>query len=276
MRPDRNDVTAPFDSFAENYDRDFTGSIVGRAQREVVWRHVAPLVGLGARVLDLGCGTGEDALWLARKGAEVTALDASGEMIRIAERKVEEAGLSRSVRFLELPIERLREVVPDLSKIPFDLALSNFSALNCLADLSPLGDSLGRLVRFRGRFVAVVFAPFCAFEIGWNLARFRPRKAFRRLRSAGSADIDGRSLPIRYAGAGRIARELGSSFRLVDRVGVGLLVPPSSAEPLARRAPALVRAAARLERPLLRLAAPFADHMLLDFERIAPAGASGR
>lgn len=40
----------------------------------------------GKRILDLGCGAGEAAVWFAKQGAEVVASDLSGEFLRLVER----------------------------------------------------------------------------------------------------------------------------------------------------------------------------------------------
>ena len=46
------------------------------------------------RVLDVGCGTGTNSIWLARQGFEVIGLDISGEAIGIARRRAEGQGVS--------------------------------------------------------------------------------------------------------------------------------------------------------------------------------------
>ncbi len=46
------------------------------------------------RVLDIGCGTGTNSIWLARQGFEVVGLDLSGEAIGIARRRAEEQAVS--------------------------------------------------------------------------------------------------------------------------------------------------------------------------------------
>ena len=46
------------------------------------------------RALDLGCGTGTNAIYLARRGWEVTAVDAVGRPLRTARRKADAAGVS--------------------------------------------------------------------------------------------------------------------------------------------------------------------------------------
>lgn len=51
-------------------------------------------------VLDLACGTGSLAIELTRRGYDLTALDASAEMLTAAREKAEQAGLSEKILFL--------------------------------------------------------------------------------------------------------------------------------------------------------------------------------
>src|SRR5258708_3857802 len=76
-----------FDRLARGYDRQWSQTPAGRAQRKGVWRELEKLFHAGDRVIDLGCGTGEDSVWLARRGVEVTAIDPSPEMVRQAQAK---------------------------------------------------------------------------------------------------------------------------------------------------------------------------------------------
>jgi SAM-dependent methyltransferase len=56
---------------------------------------------MGGRALELGCGTGTNALWLAEQGFEVTALDFSAVAIEQARARAGEAGEAGTrVRFL--------------------------------------------------------------------------------------------------------------------------------------------------------------------------------
>jgi ubiquinone/menaquinone biosynthesis C-methylase UbiE len=63
----------------------------------------------GARVLDIGCGTGLLALACARRDARVTGIDISPAMLDIARQKVQEAELEDSITLLEMSAMELDE-----------------------------------------------------------------------------------------------------------------------------------------------------------------------
>jgi ubiquinone/menaquinone biosynthesis C-methylase UbiE len=65
------------------------GRLLADTQEEVIASFLGPLG--GRTVLDVGTGTGRAAIALARRGAIVTGLDASAEMLAVAERRAEEA-----------------------------------------------------------------------------------------------------------------------------------------------------------------------------------------
>ena len=50
---------------AGDYDSLFTATIIGALMRKAVWARCAARFQPGQKVLEMNCGTGEDALWLA-------------------------------------------------------------------------------------------------------------------------------------------------------------------------------------------------------------------
>jgi len=76
------------------------------------------------KVLDIGCGTGGHAIPLARRGYDVTGIDRSGEMIKIARQKAKESGVN--VNFCVQDMRQLR-----LNR-KFDAAISMFAVLDYL------------------------------------------------------------------------------------------------------------------------------------------------
>ena len=66
------------------------GQLIAETQEREIARFLAPLE--GRRILDVGTGTGRAAIALAKRGAMVTGVDASAEMLQVAERRAREAG----------------------------------------------------------------------------------------------------------------------------------------------------------------------------------------
>jgi 2-polyprenyl-3-methyl-5-hydroxy-6-metoxy-1,4-benzoquinol methylase len=59
----------------------------------------------GKRILDVGCGTGVNAVILALLGADVTGIDISPKSIEIARKRAEINQVERSCRFVCSPLE---------------------------------------------------------------------------------------------------------------------------------------------------------------------------
>lgn len=115
------------ESQPERYDRGITLLSLGAADRGRRWL-ADKCLGPGLRVLEIGCGTGALTLLAAQKGARVVAFDVSGPMLRMARRKVADAGLSDRVRLEEWGVSKM-DALDDES---FDVVLSTlvFSELS--------------------------------------------------------------------------------------------------------------------------------------------------
>lgn len=258
---------APFDALAESYDRVFTDSLIGRAQRDAVWRQLDTTFLPGHHVLELNCGTGVDALHLAARGVRVDAFDVSAAMIRVANRRLA-SGSPLPVRFEVLATE-------DLGAIDsvYDGAFSNFGGLNCVQDLRQVAQNLARAVRPLGHVLLCLASRFCVWETVWWLAHGKPAKAFRRLHKGGTtAELSpGSVVHVQYPSVKELRRLFAPEFSLVAVHGIGLLVPPSYVEPHVGRFPSLLRGVARLDARLNSLPGlrVVADHVLLKLRRMS-------
>ena len=65
----------------------------------------------GKRVLEVGCGIGTDSINFARAGAELTAVDLSGESLRIAEDRASVMGVADRIEFVQANAEELTSAV---------------------------------------------------------------------------------------------------------------------------------------------------------------------
>ena len=253
---------SPFDSMAADYDQSFTTSAVGERMRAAVWRRLDVAFQPGERVLELNCGTGEDAIYLGRRGVRVLATDRSIEMLAIASAKAAHAGLTGMVDATQLAIEDLAHHRTSM----FDGALSTFGGLNCVRDLSAVARGLAASLRPGAPALLCVMGPAVPWEWGWYLVRGRPRKALRRLRRGGTG---WRGLRISYPSIGAVRQAFAPYFVQRRVAAIGALVPGTFAEPWAARHPRMLAALDSLER-FTETAWPLpwlADHFLIELER---------
>lgn len=154
---DSSSIRSGYDRWALVYDDD--ANPMPALEAPLVRARVGDVRGLDA--LDLGCGTGRHAVWLAQSGATVTAVDFSAEMLARARSK---AG-AEAVRFVE---HDLHERLP-LGYRQFDLVVSGL-VLEHIVDLSAFFGEVQRVLRPNGRAVLSTMHP--AMFLRGSQARF--------------------------------------------------------------------------------------------------------
>lgn len=253
-----------FDAVAPFFDSRFGGWKSVAAQRMAVRAELLKSFALGASLLELGGGTGEDALFLAERGYRVHLTDGSPAMIQRAQQKLVSAGLEQAVSLQCLAIE-------DLSKLEgatFDGCFSNFAAFNCVEDFGVPARALARILAPQALALFVIFGPCCPGEILTLLLRGEGRRAFRRLsRHRVAARVGGHSFTVSYPSPRAFARSFAPWFSLRHIKGIGVFVPPSAAEPWITRHPRLLACMQRLDRLVSSALALLGDHIVVTLER---------
>ena len=259
---------APFDAVAARYDETFTLSKIGQAQRAAVWRKLAKTFRSGQRILEIGCGTGIDACFLADRGVRVVACDPSSQMIDVMMSRIQQSLLQGLVLPRVLGAENLASL---WSSEAFDGAFSNFGALNCVSDLRKLATDLARLLKPGATALLCWMGPYCIWEMMWYLAHQNRRKAFRRLKPGGviATLAENAFVHVHYPSFKSIQRTFAPEFTVRSVQGVGVAVPPSYCESWAGRHPQLLdlfwKFDSRVGRfPGIRL---LGDHVLVSLQR---------
>ena len=155
--PVADGVRRGYDRWALVYDHD--RNPLPALEEPIVREALGDLRGL--RALDLGCGTGRHALWLAAEGAEVTAVDFSPGMLEEARRKPGAARVRFVAHDLRLPLP--------FEEAAFDLLVSGL-VLEHLGDLGAFFAEARRVLRPGKR--AVVSAMHPAMFLRGTQARF--------------------------------------------------------------------------------------------------------
>lgn len=264
-----------FDRVATEYDVDFTDTDLAHELRQAVWSRLAQYFKRGMHVLELGCGTGEDALWLAKNGVRVTATDVSQAMLDVTRHKVAQAGVADFVETFVLDAAAPRSGVTSARfgerTQAFDGAFANFGGLNCVENLAPLAQALAGWIKPHGHLVLVLMNRWCAWEIVWHLLHLQPRVAFRRMRRGGvEARVGGGIVRTWYPSIGSIRRVFSPSFEVKRVIGLGVFLPPSYLERIVAKRPRLFQTLIGLERATAKVS-PFsnlADHVIIEFNRL--------
>jgi ubiquinone/menaquinone biosynthesis C-methylase UbiE len=133
-----------WDIAAVTHEKAFVETLTGILWRSTVWSELDRALLPGSTVLEMNCGTGVDAIHLAKRGVAVCACDISSGMIERARNSAAAAGLDGLLEFRVLATENLDQIPPDRR---FTGAFSNFSGLNCVIELGFVSKTLaGRLV----------------------------------------------------------------------------------------------------------------------------------
>lgn len=256
-------TVSPFDGMAAGYDSSFTQTALGAVLRELVWERFDRAFQGRRRLLEIGCGTGEDAIYLARQGHRVVATDASLAMLEVANEKAERAGCLENIEFRCLPMEH---VEAELSGEIFDGVYSNFGALNCTARMAPVVSGAASLLDDHAPLVWVVMGRYVPWEWVWFLARGEGRKAFRRI---GKQGTPWRGLAIHYPTPAQMTRALRREFTDIVRAPLGFALPPTFAWRSIENSPKLFSLLTAVERSVHRFSAfaSLADHYVVEARR---------
>lgn len=142
-----SDVAQAYDRWSRRYDDDHnaTRDLDARVVRQ------SPLHLSGARVLELGCGTGKNSQWLAAQARELVALDFSPGMLDVARRRVR----AQHVRFVEHDITRPWPV----NAASMDVVVGNL-VLEHVRDLGPIYAEAARVLRPGGALFVCELHPY--------------------------------------------------------------------------------------------------------------------
>jgi len=216
------DTRRAFDSVAADYDGPRGNNVLIQRMRRAMWNAVRDEVPPGSRLLDLGCGTGLDAVEFARRGYRVTAIDWSPRMVERTRSLAAQVATPSRVEARHLGIHQL-----DRMEGEFDGIYSNLGPLNCAPDLEVAAAECARLLRPGGKLVFSVIGRVCPWEIGHYLFRGRFRRAVvRAARGVTSVGMNRHTIWTRYYLPREFYRAFAEHFALCGYRALGLFMPP--------------------------------------------------
>lgn len=237
-------VSCAYDRISTTYDAHVD---VDRWARDQLLETYAAHFSDGDRLLEIGCGTGIDTEFLARRGCFVTGIDVSERMLEINRRRIGLAGLSDRVEWLLLDGAELG----GLEGRTYDGIVSGFGALNTVV-LDRFAPASARLLKPGGRMLLHLVGPCSVWERLYLLSSGKFSDALH-LGEQESRTFEISGIPVMHTvlpPAEMFNRYFSSYFELDACFGMGVLRPP----PHIRVPPALLSILTLLERSLRHVA----------------------
>ena len=249
----RDELAEGFDEAAALYDGETLPNASMASLRQVSLEVLLETFSPGDTFLEIGCGSGEEAIALAQGGMSVVATDLSAEMVRITSEKAGQAGLGERVEVRQLAARDLRTLEREFGRGGLDGAYSSFGPLNGEPDLAPVASALAALIRPGGSLVVSVMNRFYPLETVWYLLHGEFHNAFRRWSGSAHARVSfelDATVTTWYHTPGGFERAFRPHFRRTHCCALPLLLPPPYLAHLWRRWPRLMDCLERLDEPL--------------------------
>lgn len=220
-------VVEAFDSAAEEYDFTISQNFINRWIRQKSITELLKLTNQEDILLEIGCGTGTEAVAVAGEVSEIIATDISEQMIRILEMKVSAKGLKGRIVPFKVRASEISKVASVLGDRKVGVAYSFNGALNCEPELERFPSELSKIMREGAFFVCSVRNTLCLSEavlhgLALQFAKMAPRKKQPLMVSVG-----GRDIPSMYYSASEFVRLFSSHFELRRLIGLPAILPPA-------------------------------------------------
>lgn len=257
-------MEASFDKASINYDTTFTNSGIGKMQRGLVYKQLSKQLISVKNILEINCGTGEDAIWLAKQNFKITATDIAPKMIATAKNKA-------SFENLNFAVADIKNIAATFGGQQFDLIFSNFGGLNCLSksELQQFFKDAQSILSEKGKLVLVIMPKNTLWEQLYFLAKAQFLSVYRRKNEMVLADVDGEKVPTYYYNPKDIVNLAGNDFELVSQKPIGFFVPPSYLEPFFKHKNGLLRFLGSMENGISNWSflSKHADHYIITLQK---------
>jgi SAM-dependent methyltransferase len=218
------DTQDAFDSVAADYDGPRGNNDLIQDMRDEMWRWLDASFPPRSRLIDLGCGTGLDAIRMAQLGHHVTATDWSPRMVKRTSDRAEREQLTDRIRAITVGAHELHRLE---GAGLYDGAYSNLGPLNCVPDLADVSRECARLLTPGGALVFTVIGRFCPWEIVHYVRRRQwARVKVRFARNLVPVSMNKHTIWTHYYAPREFYRAFRHHFTLMHYRGLCVFAPP--------------------------------------------------
>ncbi|MDA4135177.1 MAG: class I SAM-dependent methyltransferase, partial [Thaumarchaeota archaeon] len=222
----RGAVADAFDSASEEYDFSISANFINVWTRERSIREVVEHSLRDDVLLEIGCGTGTEAIRISKHVGGVVATDLSAKMVALLRRKIDARKLGKKVRVLQLKaidVGQAKEFLPDgKTRVAYSLN----GVLNCEPELQRFPKEVWDLLQPGGFFICSIRNRLCLEESLVQAARFRFHSLAPRKRQPKMVSVGGMDIPAYYYYPWEFERIFRPYFDVRKSVALPAIVPP--------------------------------------------------
>ncbi len=209
-----------WDNYASIYDgkKASFDRYLRKRNLEILMQTFSP----GQSLLEIGCGTGTEAMIMQSYGCKLTLVDLSYEMVKAASRK-----LNGEALFVNTPAENI-----NCFKIQFDGAYASFGVVNCVTDPEGFFGKLHRILKPNGYFVASVINRWYWGDFLLSAIRI-PNYLKKRLKGKGNIILNGveSSATAHFYSPRTLAKLASPQFKIRKYYALPVALPPPYLNP---------------------------------------------
>ncbi len=219
-------VQEAFDSASEEYDFTISHNFINTWIRQRSIEELLRLARPNDVLLEIGCGTGAEAIQISKKVRQIIATDISQGMLSLLRQKIRAKKLE-NILPVQARAARISSVASLLEGGKVRIAYSFNGALNLEPDIDKFPLELSEVVEGGGYFVCSVRNIFCLSETIAHAAVLQLDKIAPRKKQPTMVSVGGIDIPAFYHSTRFMSRLFRPYFSLRKLVGLPAFLPPA-------------------------------------------------
>jgi ubiquinone/menaquinone biosynthesis C-methylase UbiE len=220
-------VQDAFDSASEEYDYTISHNYINSWIRKRSINELHRIARPSDVLLEIGCGTGSEAIQISKQVKGIVATDISEKMLDLLRKKVQARRLGRKIIASKAGAAEISSVKDLLPGGRVRVAYSFNGALNCEPDIDKVPCELSRVVEGEGYFLCSIRNTLCLSEALSHSLVFQFDKLSTRKDQPTMVSVGGMDIPSIYYSPTRFARLFRPHFRVKKVIGLPAFLPPA-------------------------------------------------